>query len=569
MTAPAFDLERVGYSFEAGAMPALQEVTLRADAGEWIAVAGASGSGKSVLAQLLSGYLPRSGGGVRTGRLLVFGADPAEADIAAAAQRIGVVFQDPDAQLVQGRVEDEVAFGPENLCVPAAGIERRVAEALAAVQLTPQRMARVHALSGGQRQRTAIAAALALEPPLLVLDEPAASLDAAARTRLLALLRRLHREGRTVVTLSGRIDELAAAAPRLVVLDAGTVVMDGPAGELIRGERARMERLGLLPPGAAAAPGAGAADLVPLLAASKAAGLPHPPLAPAAPSVSAAPSEPAAPPAPAAPSVPAVPSEPAAPSEPAVPPEPAAPPPVPAAPSEPAAPTAPAAAPLLEVRSLTFAYAPKSAPVLTGIDLTLGPGEWRLLCGENGSGKTTLSRLLMGLLRPPKGAVFWQGKDAARLSLYKLASDIGYVFQQPEQQFVAATVWDELLYGPRCQLRLRKRDPLPEELRQRALELLETIGLRDKADVSPYLLSGGEKRLLSIAASMISPKKLYILDEPTAGIDYNGVRMLIALCCQALTGGASLIVITHEPGLFAGNPVRQWSMREGRLEAAD
>ncbi|GBK64942.1 ABC transporter ATP-binding protein [Paenibacillus macerans] len=537
MTAPAFDLERVGYSFEAGAKPALQEVTLRAEAGEWIAVAGASGSGKSVLAQLLSGYLPRSGGGVRTGRLLVFGADPAEADIAAVAQRIGVVFQDPDAQLVQGRVEDEVAFGPENLRVPAADIERRVAEALAAVQLTPQRMARVHALSGGQRQRTAIAAALALEPPLLVFDEPAASLDAAARTRLLALLRRLHREGRTVVTLSGRIDELAAAAPRLVVLDAGTVVMDGPAGELIRGERARMEGLGLLPPGAAAAPGAGAADLVPLLAASKAAGLPPPPLAPAPQT------------APAAPPVPAV-------------------PPVPAAPSVPTASPAPAD-PLLEVRGLTFAYAPKSAPVLTGIDLTLGPGEWRLLCGENGSGKTSLSRLLMGLLRPPKGAVFWQGKDAARLSLYKLAADIGYVFQQPEQQFVAATVWDELLYGPRCQLRLRKRDPLPEELRQRALELLETIGLRDKADVSPYLLSGGEKRLLSIAASMISPKKLYILDEPTAGIDYNGVRMLIALCRQALTGGASLIVITHEPGLFAGNPVHQWSMCEGRLEAAD
>ncbi|WP_178075842.1 ABC transporter ATP-binding protein [Paenibacillus oralis] len=549
MTAPAFDLERVGYSFEAGAEPVLRGVTLRAAAGEWIAVAGASGSGKSVLAQLLSGYLPRSGEGVRTGRLLVFGVDPAEAEIAAVAQRIGVVFQDPDAQLVQGRVEDEVAFGPENLRVPAAGIERRVADVLEAVQLTPQRMARVHALSGGQRQRTAIAAALALEPPLLVFDEPAASLDAAARTRLLALLRRLHREGRTVVTLSGRIDELAAAAPRLVVLDAGTVVMDGPADELIRGERARMERLGLLPPGAAAAPG-GAAIAVPPARARGTAAASAPMLTDAAPIASAA--VPAAGTAAAGVPLPAAPEEAGLPQP-------------PLANGAPSSEPPPTAAPLLEVRGLTFAYAPKSAPVLSGVDLKLDSGEWRLLCGENGSGKTTLSRLLMGLLCPPKGAVFWRGKDAARLSLYKLAADIGYVFQQPEQQFVAATVWDELLYGPRCQLRLRKREPLPEELRQSALKLLETIGLQDKPGVSPYLLSGGEKRLLSIAASMISPKKLYILDEPTAGIDYNGVRMLIALCRQALAGGASLIVITHEPELFAGNPARQWSMREGRL----
>ncbi|WP_458476087.1 ABC transporter ATP-binding protein [Paenibacillus sp. TH7-28] len=397
------------------------------------------------------------------------------------------------------------------------------------------------------------------------------------------------------------------------MLDAGTVVMDGPADELIRGERARMEGLGLLPRGAAAARG-GAAGAVPppravgTAAAGEAAaptaalgraqpragsmaaagpqnggaGASHTALPAAVPSAASAPTLTDAAPSAVAVAPPLTAAKGAitaaeAGFPPAAPEEAGLPQPLPAitagahlpqpplANAAPPAEQAPAAAPLLAVRGLTFAYAPKSAPVLSGVDLTLGPGEWRLLCGENGSGKTTLSRLLMGLLRPPKGAVFWRGKDAARLSLYKLAADIGYVFQQPEQQFVAATVWDELLYGPRCQLRLKKRDPLPEALNRRALELLETIGLQNKPGVSPYLLSGGEKRLLSIAASMISPKKLYILDEPTAGIDYNGVRMLIALCRQALAGGASLIVITHEPELFAGNPVGQWSMREGRL----
>ncbi|MGG6314611.1 ABC transporter ATP-binding protein [Paenibacillus macerans] len=203
--------------------------------------------------------------------------------------------------------------------------------------------------------------------------------------------------------------------------------------------------------------------------------------------------------------------------------------------------------------------------MLRDVRLTLRPGEWRLLCGDNGSGKTTLSRLMMGLLEPPKGKVFWQGRDASRLSIYDLAGEIGYIFQQPEQQFVASTVLDELLYSPRAQLRLRPRDPVPEPLRLRAMRMLAAIGLDGKTGESPYLLSGGEKRLLSAAAGMICPKKLYILDEPTAGIDYNGVGMLTGLCREALDEGAALIMITHEPELFAGNPLRRWSIAEGRL----
>ena len=496
MPRAALELHGVSYAFEPGGDPAVQGVTLTVERGEWVALVGASGSGKSALAQLISGYLPRAGGGSRSGRVLVDGVDPAEAEIGEVARRVGVVFQDPDAQLVQGRVEDEVAFGPENLRVPAAELERRVADALATVALTARRLTPVHALSGGGRQRTAIAAVLAMEPPLLVLDEAAASLDAASRRRLLALLRRLHGEGRTIVTMSGRMDELALAAPRLVVLDAGTVALDGPAERIRRGASARLEALGLLPAGTATAAG---------------------PAAPAA----------------------AVPAPAAMP------------------------------APLLEARGLSYAFARGAEPVLRDVRLTLYPGEWRLLCGDNGSGKTTLSRLLMGLLPPPKGTVFWQGRDTARRTLYDLASGIGYVFQQPEQQFVASTVWDELLYGPRAELGLRPRDPVPEELRQRAERLLGAIGLGGKTGESPYWLSGGEKRLLSAASVMICPKRLYILDEPTAGIDYGGVRLLTALCREALGEGAALIMITHEPELFEGQPVKRWRMAEGQLREED
>lgn len=538
MPQPALELANVSYAFEPGGAPALRDVTLTVERGEWVAVVGASGSGKSALAQLISGYLPRAGGGSRSGRVRVDGVDPAEAAIGEVARRVGVVFQDPDAQLVQGRVEDEVAFGPENLRVPAAELERRVADALAAVALTPRRLEAVHALSGGGRQRTAIAAVLALEPPLLVLDEAAASLDAASRRRLLALLRRLHVEGRTIVTMSGRMDELALAAPRLVVLDAGTVALDGPAERIRRGASARLEALGLLPAGkasaAAAGPGPSGGGPEGYAAASEGGapqGSPASGARRAAAALAESPAEPASPPAPA--SAPAT--------------------------------AAPRRTPLLEVRGLSYAFAREAEPVLRDIRLTLYPGEWRLLCGDNGSGKTTLSRLLMGLLRPPKGTVFWQGQDTARRTLYDLASEIGYVFQQPEQQFVASTVLDELLYSPRAELGLRPRDPVPEEVRQRAERMLEAIGLSGKMNESPYYLSGGEKRLLSAASVMICPKKLYILDEPTAGIDYIGVRLLTALCREALDQGAALIMITHEPELFEGQPIQRWRIAEGQI----
>lgn len=561
MPQPALELANVSYAFEPGGAPALRDVTLTVERGEWVAIVGASGSGKSALAQLISGYLPRAGGGSRSGRVCVYGVDPAEAAIGEVARRVGVVFQDPDAQLVQGRVEDEVAFGPENLRVPAAELERRVADALAAVALTPRRLEAVHALSGGGRQRTAIAAVLALEPPLLVLDEAAASLDAASRRRLLALLRRLHGEGRTIVTMSGRMDELALAAPRLVVLDAGTVALDGPAERIRRGASARLEALGLLPAGKASAAAAGpdpSGGGPEGPAAASEGGAPQGGPASGARRAAAAlvrsPAELALSPAPAR----------AASAEPA---------PAPAAPTAAAkrgaapapAPAAPRRTPLLEVRGLSYAFAREAEPVLRDIRLTLYPGEWRLLCGDNGSGKTTLSRLLMGLLRPPKGTVFWQGQDTARRTLYDLASEIGYVFQQPEQQFVASTVLDELLYSPRAELGLRPRDPVPEEVRQRAERMLEAIGLSGKMNESPYYLSGGEKRLLSAASVMICPKKLYILDEPTAGIDYIGVRLLTALCREALDQGAALIMITHEPELFEGQPIQRWRIAEGQI----
>ncbi|MEF2966175.1 energy-coupling factor transporter ATPase [Paenibacillus sp. M1] len=507
---PAIFLQDVIYAYEPDARPAVEGISLVIGAGEWVTIAGPSGSGKSTLAGLLSGYLPRAGGGVREGRLTVHGLDPASAGIAELAKAIGTVFQDPDAQLVRGRVEDEAAFGPENLCLPAETVERRVAAALQDVDLLERRRDSVHELSGGGRQRAAIASVLALAPRVLVLDEAAASLDAGGRRRLAALLRGLHQSGVTLVTVTGRLDELALAAPRLVVLAEGRIAADGPAPELLRERRPLLSGLGLLP----ALPRSSRSAVL--------TGAPSP---------------------------------------------------------EPAEPTPP---PLLDIRGLSFAYGapkprrrprrnrtpePTGSPVLQDVHMRVRAGEWHMLCGDNGSGKTTISRLVLGLETPPPGTVFWRGRDASELSLYELAADIGYVFQHPEQQFVAATVLDELLFGPRSALRLRPKDKTPEPLLRQAQEWLGLIGLEGREQESPYLLSGGEKRLLSAAAGLAAGRKLILLDEPTAGTDYAGASVLAGLCRKAVAAGTALIMITHEPEYFAGEDTIVWNLSGGVLRA--
>ncbi|HWO53596.1 MAG TPA: energy-coupling factor transporter ATPase [Paenibacillus cookii] len=473
------------YYYDDEREPALREVTLSIPEGEWTAVVGPGGSGKSTLCQLLSGYLPRSGGGTRKGRLELAGLDPAEAAIADVAQLCGIVFQDPDAQLVQGTPGDEAAFGPENLRVPPPEIERRVEEALAAVELSERRHSPVRELSGGQRQRTAIAAVLALRPRIVVFDDAGASLDPAAQKQFVQLCRKLHAEGRTLVTASGRFDDAARSAGRVIVLDGGRVVLDGPPRQLLRESRERLAQLGLLPPWEGAATQAGPAiGLDPRGAAPRS----------------------AAPPGAAA-----------------------------------------GSGSLLEIDRLSYAYAGAAAPALHETSFVMKPGEWGIVTGENGSGKTTLTRLLMGLLPVPPGSVYWEGEDVAAWRVSQRAARIGYVFQQPEHQFVAHTVWDELVYG----LGRTKGEPSEPTAAQRetAEALLRTAGLEGKRGASPYMLSQGEKKLLSIIGQFVHPKALYILDEPTSGIDFGAAERVLRLCREKTAAGAAVLMITHDPDL--------------------
>lgn len=527
----------LGFRYDGEERPVIHDMNLDIAENDWVAILGASGSGKSTLCQLLCGLLPRSGGGARTGEVLLDGMDPAAAPIADVADAVGVLFQDPDAQLVQGIVEDEAAFGPENMRVPPAEIEERVVQSLAAVGLLHRRTDPVRSLSGGQRQRTALAAVLALRPRLFVFDDACASLDAAAQANFLQLCHRLQEEGRTLITASGRFDDVARAAGRVIVLDGGTVVLDGPPEELLHRCGEQLVQLGLLPRPAGEAASAGAGDkpvpaTTPPHLAVRHAELPVPAgSAPVAVSHAGKP-------------VPAC--------------------SVPAAESHAEGARLSAVSPLLRIDSLTFAY-PGGRQALSDINARIDPGDWVLLTGENGSGKTTLSRLIMGLLPAPAGSIRWQGEDTKGMAVYRRAELIGYVFQQPEYMFTAPNVWEELIYSLHGGMSVKKRPELTAGQQQRARFLLEMAGLTDRLQMSPYLLSQGEKRLLSIISQLMLERPLYILDEPTSGMDYAAIDKVTELCRYVIGEGSAVLMITHDPELMKRHATSRIHLRSGKM----
>nr|WP_245251466.1 energy-coupling factor transporter ATPase [Paenibacillus turicensis] len=507
----------VSYRYTSDHADLIHNLNLCINEGEWVAIVGGSGSGKSTLAGLLTGYLPRVGGGVRHGSIKVHGHDPATAELKEISPVISVVVQDPYGGLVLGCVEEEVSFGPENLCYDVEQVREYTTKALEDTDLLALRQADVSLLSGGQRQRTLIASVLAMHTKVVVFDESSSHLDQASRTKLLQVLHQLVEQGHTIITLSGRMDEIASQASRLIVMEQGKIVMDGRTSMLLMEQRTKLTHLGLLleQEGLKKLPSEHEHVSVPTLKLEL---------------------------------VPEIVLEPQLVPEskhglgPRI--------------NEP---------PLLELKDFSFQYNKRQPFIFKGVNVQLEQGQWVMLRGENGAGKTTLSKLLTGLLRAPKAQMFWQGKDMGKWNLYEFSQQIGYVFQQPEQQFVAHTLRDELLYSPRSLIGLSPRDETPDYLLQRLEEILTDIGLAEKQDISPFLLSGGEKRLLSVAGSMIVPRKLYILDEPTAGLDYIGVLRLIRLCRQAIATGAAIIMITHEPQLFSEEQLIEWRVADGKI----
>ena len=462
---------------------ALDDVTLEVCRGERVCVLGANGSGKSTLASVICGLLAPDEGDVElAGHAVCTGGVPDLAAYRDARRQLGLVFQNPDDQIVTSVVADDVAFGPENLGVPRAQISVRVARELRRVAMEKYAHADPSRLSGGQRQRVCIAGALAMEPAVLVLDEPSSLLDVRGRAAIMRVMGRLAAAGATLVHVTHFMDE-ALAADRVVVMQHGHVALEGTPNEVFAAKNAQViEALGLEMPFEAR-----------LAVALRQAG--------AAGGAIAAPG---------------------APSD-----------------EKPAA-CAPAAEPLaILARDLGFSYGP-DAQALDGVSLEVPARATTAIVGQTGSGKSTLLRLLCGLEAADAGSLTVCGINAAtKRGRRQVRRAVGYVMQHPERQLFAQTVAEDVAFGPRNQ------GLSAAEVERRVAHALDLVGLADRRDASPFELSGGQQRLAAIAGVLAMEPELLVLDEPTAGLDPRGRARLRALMADLAAHGVTLLQVTH------------------------
>lgn len=439
---------------------ALRDVSLEIEPGERVLLLGASGSGKSTLMHAFAGVLGGDEEGEAQGQLLLDGATPVES-----RGRAGLMLQDPDSQVILARVGDDVAFGCENLGVPREEIWARVSHALDAVGLDVSLDRSTSMLSGGQKQRLALAGALAMQPGLLLLDEPTANLDPeGVREVRDAVGPILEATGATFVVVEHRVDVWLPLITRVIVLSPeGGLLADGTPDGVFAEHGAELAAAGVWVPGFA--------------------------------------------------------------------------PPVPMR-------RASVGGNLLTARDLAVG---RDTVVREDLGVEVAAGTVTAITGPNGSGKTTLALTLAGLLPPLRGVVEASselrgdaGPHPIRWKSRELLTRIGTVFQEPEHQFLTATVREELAVGPRA-LKLAEH-----EISQRLDELLQRLRLDALAAANPFTLSGGEKRRLSVATVLATRPRVLVLDEPTFGQDARTWAEQVSLLAELVDSGSAVVASSHD-----------------------
>lgn len=496
----------VSYRYPEAARAALTTVNWTVTAGSFVLVAGPSGSGKSTMLRCLNGLVPHFSGGEFGGQALVLGHDTRQAGPRVLSQHVGFVFQDPESQLVTTQVDDELAFGMEQLAVPPLTMRKRVEEVLDLLGIAHLRHRDVATLSGGERQRVAVAAALALHPTLLVLDEPTSQLDPWGAEEVLTALSRLNEDlGITIVLAEHRLDRVAAHADRI-----RAITGDPERPVMIEGDpRAVLAQMDpdFLPPLVQVARHRGWHPL-PLtikegraaVRREQAAGLNTLPPAPVAGS----------------------------------------------------SPTGP---PLLTMHRVSAGYG--DTDILRELDLEARPGEIIALMGRNGSGKTTLLRLMMGLHRPRRGRITLLGRDTAGLDPAAIARDAGYVPQNPGSLLFAETLREELAFT----LAHHPWSRLDSQT------LLTRLGLGTHLMTHPRDLSGGERQRAALATVLIGDPRLLLLDEPTRGMDGRQKRILAGILADLRDEGRTVMLATHDVELVAATATRVILLGDGRIVA--
>ena len=550
------DCRGVSFSYD-GVTPALDGIDLNIEDGEFFCILGGNGSGKSTFAKHLNALLQPDAGTVR-----INGMDASDPELVYDIRSTaGMVFQNPDDQLVATLVEDDVAFGPENLGVPSAQIAQRVREALKGVGLVGFERHETHALSGGQKQRVALAGVLAMEPRVLILDEASSMLDPRGRMGLMKVCRALHDRGMTIVMITHVMEE-AAEADRVAVFRAGRVAMLGAPEEILT-RADELAQLNLDMPASCCLGRALRAKGVPVCAqvreADMVAEIAQVYAERSGADVAGRPSA----------------------SDSRV-----------LDHASSAADGMVASEPVIEISHLSHSYTlsarerrrwrkhsttvgasgkqtlwgndPNSPWALRDVSLTVRRGEFLGLAGHTGSGKSTLVQHLNGLIRPQEGSVCALGLDlSSKKGAAAVKAKVGVVFQYPERQLFAETVAQDVAFGPR-------NLGLPQdEVVRRVATSLARVGLDLAAigDKSPFELSGGQQRRVAFAGVLAMEPEVLVLDEPMAGLDPAARRDFLELIDRLHREGLTVVMVSHSMDDLANCCDRIVVMNEGAVFA--
>ena len=487
-----------------GSHRAIDDVSVDLEPGQFIAILGHNGSGKSTLAKHMNAILTPT-----EGCMWVDGKDTKEEkNIWDVRQTAGMVFQNPDNQIIGTVVEEDVGFGPENIGVPTDEIWERVEQSLKSVGMIEYRHHSPNKLSGGQKQRVAIAGVVAMRPKCIVLDEPTAMLDPNGRKEVLRTVEELRKKEHVTVILITHYMEEVIGADRVIVMDKGHVVMDGSVREvfsqvdLLKKYRLDVPQVTLLghelrqkgyniPEGIL--------SVEELITALETCGVKKEA------AVKMASGE-----------------------------------------VREVIPSKKDEEPILRLENINYVYSPETAyekKALKEINLDIYKGQFIGVIGHTGSGKSTLIQHFNGILKATSGVMYYKGENvyAEKYNLKELRNNVGLVFQYPEHQLFEVDVMSDVCFGPKNQ------GLSPEECKERALNALRLVGLPEKYyDVSPFDLSGGQKRRVAIAGVLAMKPRVLVLDEPTAGLDPKGRdEILDQIAYLQKEGNLTVILVSH------------------------
>jgi len=510
----ALTFKQVTFKYDAQAEPTLFDINLDIKRGERVLLAGPSGSGKSTLGQLINGLIPHAYSGEISGQIFLNGQDMTTSSIFERSFEVGTVLQDADAQFVGLSVAEDLAFALENDNAAHDELVAKVNQWAEILDLKNLLKASPQALSGGQKQRVAMAGVLIDDSPILLFDEPLASLDPASGHRMLALLDDLQSKyDLTVIMIEHRLEDvLQHRLDRVVVLDAGRISFSGTPEEILRTNT--LPAYGLAVPGYLQLLAYAGVDLTQVTNITSPKLISGPDLQAKLQALQPASKK-----------------------------------------------TTADHEPLLTVENIQFGY--DQRPLFDGLSFTLNRGEIVAIVGKNGSGKSTISKVIAGFMTPMAGTLSLDKVgDLATLSIKERASHIGYVSQNPNEMITQSIVFDEVASG------LRLRGIAEEAITPRVHELLKLAGLYEMRQWPVTVLSYGQKKRLTIISVLILEPQVLILDEPTAGQDYANAQAIMTFVHQLNKElGTTVAVITHDMALTLATVQRTLVLVDGQLLA--